>query len=282
MTISAEFLHSSLKTLLVIEDDDSQQNAIINLIQSHEPQVICITASSAVEAIEQLRKGQVDGIILDLGLHDKHGIQLLEDIRKNEAFARIPVVVYTGQDLSREEERELQKFTNAIILKTARSFERLINEVSLFIHQLEKGSPAPAGKPHIQIPHRLEESLKGKKVLLVDDDMRNVFALSTVLEDQQMEIITASDGKEALEMLKENPDVDIVLMDIMMPEMDGYEATRQIRRMKKFQHLPILALTAKAMQGDREKCIEAGASDYISKPVNIDQLFSLMRVWLYR
>jgi signal transduction histidine kinase/DNA-binding response OmpR family regulator/CHASE3 domain sensor protein len=267
------------KHVLIIEDDSDQNSSIAQLINSREENAVCDSAYTGTEALEMIRKKDYSCIILDLGLSDVSGYELLEKIRGEERSANTPVVIYTGQELSREEEAQLKKLSSAIILKTNRSYERLLDETSIFLHKITQPQHATTLD---RKPVYLEEVLKHKKVLLVDDDMRNIFALTTVLEEQQMAVVTAHNGREALNKLAEHKDTEIVLMDIMMPEMDGYEAMREIRKMPGHKNLPILALTAKAMQGDREKCLEAGASDYISKPVDIEQLFSLMRVWLYK
>jgi CheY-like chemotaxis protein len=193
----------------------------------------------------------------------------------------MPIVVYTGKDLSRDEERELKRLAQTIILKDVRSPERLLDETSLFLHRNAANLPDHK-REVLERLHRSDALLAGKKVLLVDDDVRNIFAMTSVLERHRMEVFPAESGKDALAMLDQNPDVDVVLMDIMLPEMDGYETTRAIRKEARFKDLPVIALTAKAMKGDREKCIEAGASDYIAKPVDTEQLLSLLRVWLYR
>jgi CheY-like chemotaxis protein len=191
------------------------------------------------------------------------------------------VIVYTGKELTRREETRLRKYAKTIVVKDASSPERLLDETSLFLHRVEKKLPEEKRRMLEQL-HSAEEVFRGKKVLIVDDDVRNVFALTNVLETQGMEVRYAENGLEGIEALKANPDVDLVLMDIMMPELDGYETTRRIRREERFSQLPIIALTAKAMKGDREKSIAAGASDYITKPVDTEQLLSLMRVWLYQ
>jgi CheY-like chemotaxis protein len=191
------------------------------------------------------------------------------------------LIVYTAMELSPEENRTLQCYAHAVVLKGEQSQARLLDETALFLHRVEARLPKEKQKLIRQL-HEPEEVFQDKTILIVDDDMRNIFALTSVLETHGMKILYAENGSDAIAVLQANPDIDLVLMDIMMPEMDGYETTRGIRRDDRFKNLPIVALTAKAMKGDREKCIEAGASDYISKPVNIDQLLSLMRVWLYK
>jgi CheY-like chemotaxis protein len=191
------------------------------------------------------------------------------------------VVVFTGKDLSAEEETRLRTMAKSIVLKDVQSPERLLDETALFLHRVLADLPESKQKM-LERLHSTNEVLRDRKVLIVDDDARNIFALSTVLENQDMAILSATNGRQAIDLIKEHDDLAIVLMDIMMPEMDGYETMREIRRQPEFRNLPILALTAKAMKGDREKCLEAGASDYIAKPVNTDQLLSLLRVWLHR
>ena len=206
---------------------------------------------------------------------------MLEEIQHDTALADLPVVVFTGRDLSPEEDAKLHTMARSIVVKGAASPERLFDETALFLHQVAEDLPEDK-KRMLERLHSSDEMLAGRTVLVVDDDMRNIFALSSALERRGMRVLTATTGSEAVALIESVPSVAIVLMDIMMPGMDGYETVRAIREMEKFRSLPIIALTAKAMKGDREKCIEAGASDYIAKPVNTDQLLSLLRVWLYR
>ena len=266
-----------LKKILIIEDNAIQNNSVKMLLENKE--LSCIQALSGAEAIDFLEREAFDLIILDLSLPDITGFDLLRKIRSNVDWLNIPVIVYTGKSLSSKENKMLEEFSNAVVVKTSKSPDRLLDETALFLKKLEKGKFEKTETP---VPDVMmgDELLSGKKVLLVDDDMRNIFALSRFLEKYDFDIIVANDGKEALEKLSENKDTAIVLMDIMMPEMDGYEATRKIREQKEFQNLPVIALTAKAMKGDREKCIEAGASDYATKPIDTNKLISLMRVWL--
>jgi CheY-like chemotaxis protein len=221
-------------------------------------------------------------MVLDLKLPDTAGFDLLERVKADDRFQSLPIVIYTGKELTRKEETKLRKYAEAIIVKDATSPERLLDETSLFLHRVE--SKLPQGKRRmLEQLHSAEEVFRGKKVLIVDDDVRNVFALTSVLEAQGMDVIYAENGREGLECLRANRDIDVVLMDIMMPELDGYDAIREIRSLgAAYERLPIISLTAKAMKGDREKSIAAGASDYITKPVDTDQLLSLLRVWLYR
>lgn len=272
-------LSKPVKRLLVVEDDALQRESIRELIGNGD--VETVTVETGEEACEMLETEAFDCMILDLGLKDMSGFELLRRIRNDGLARRLPIIVYTGRELSREEEEELSRHAESIIIKGARSPERLLDETTLFLHRVEANLPADKQRM-LRMVHDKEALLAGKKILLVDDDMRNVFALSSALEAHGMEVAIARNGREGVEKLSANPDTDLVLMDIMMPEMDGYEAMRAIRKRKRFQALPIIALTAKAMKGDRNKCIEAGASDYMAKPVDTDKLFSLLRVWLYQ
>jgi CheY-like chemotaxis protein len=219
--------------------------------------------------------------VLDLRLPDMTGFELLEQLHQNPDLAEVPVVVFTGKDLSQKEQARLNAMAKSIVLKDVRSPERLLDETALFLHRVVTELPSGM-QAMLKRLHNSAEVLRGRKVLVVDDDARNIFALTSVLENHEVEVVSATNGRHAIDIIKETPDLSMVLMDIMMPEMDGYETMREIRKDPAFRTLPILALTAKAMKGDREKCLEAGASDYISKPVNTDQLLSLMRVWLFR
>jgi CheY-like chemotaxis protein len=268
----------TVRKLLIVEDDEVQAQALVALLQERD---IAITVSeTGAHAVELVSSEHFDCIVLDLGLSDMSGFDLLEHIRNLEESRRVPVIIHTGQELSREDTQRLQHYAESIIIKGAKSPERLLNEVTLFLHVMESKLP-PEKQRMIRTTLDTESLLAGKKVLLVDDDMRNIFSLSSVLGEKGMQIVEAENGKVALARLEEHPDVNVVLMDIMMPEMDGYEATRLIRKDPRFARLPIIALTAKAMKGDREACLKAGASDYITKPVDMERLLSLLRVWLY-
>src|SRR4030095_7672101 len=212
---------------------------------------------------------------------DMSGFDLIEKLQTDLARYDLPIIVYTGKELTHKEEVHLKKVADAIIVKEASSPERLLAETALFLHRVEANLPEPK-RQMLEKVHRNDPVLAGRKVLLVDDDVRNIFALTSVLESHNMEVIHAENGQESIELLKQNPGIEAVLMDIMMPEMDGYEAITAIRQMEQFENLPIIALTAKAMKADRDRCLEVGASDYISKPLDVDQLLSLLRVWLYR
>jgi CheY-like chemotaxis protein len=229
----------------------------------------------------ELGEGHFDCMVLDLGLGGDDGFELLERVKSDPAMHELPIIIYTGKELSPQEETRLRRYAESIIVKDVKSPERLLDETALFLHRVEANLPEQKRRMLEQL-HRAESVFAGKKILIVDDDVRNIFSLTSILEEQGMEVVFAENGRDALAVLDENPDVDLVLMDVMMPEMDGYETTRAIRERDGFADLPIISLTAKAMKGDREKSIASGASDYITKPVDVDQLLSLMRVWLYR
>jgi CheY-like chemotaxis protein len=267
------------KRLLVIEDNDRERDSIVELLGAGDIEIV--TAATGAEALAALRRAPIDCCVVDLRLPDMSGFELLELLQADDALRSIPVVVFTGKELSGEEEARLRTVAKSIVLKDVQSPERLLDETSLFLHRVIEDLPE-AKRKMIERLHGSTEALHGRKVLVVDDDARNIFALATVLENHDMEVISAMNGRQAIELIETTPDLSVVLMDIMMPEMDGYETMREIRKDPRFRTLPILALTAKAMKGDREKCLQAGASDYIAKPVNTDQLLSLLRVWLYR
>jgi CheY-like chemotaxis protein len=270
---------TGVRRLLVVEDNSVQHSAINALFE--EAQVDVTVCTTGQEALDNLRRETFDCLVLDLSLPDIDGYSLLEMIHDDPQYPKIPVIVYTARDLTREQEAKLRKYADRIILKTDQSADRLLSEASLFLHWVDSKEAGNKPKTADAGNHR-DDVFQGRKVLLVDDDMRNIYALSASLEEWGCEIEIANNGLESLEALDRHPDVDIVLMDIMMPEMDGYEAMKRIREQDRFRKLPILALTAKAMRDDRAKCIEAGANDYISKPVNIEKLQSLMRVWLHQ
>ncbi|HTS54068.1 MAG TPA: HAMP domain-containing protein [Burkholderiales bacterium] len=267
------------KRLLVVEDNELERASIVELLGHDDIEIT--TVATGREAMEALLASTFDCCVLDLRLPDMSGFELLERVQAEAALAQVPIVVFTGKELTTEEERQLKTVAKSIVLKDVQSPERLLDETALFLHRTI--SDLPENKQRmLQRLHSSNEALRNRRVLVVDDDVRNIFALTTVLENQEMEVITATNGRQAIELIERSEDLSAVLMDIMMPEMDGYETMREIRRSAKFRSLPILALTAKAMKGDREKCLEAGASDYIAKPVNTEQLLSLLRVWLYR
>jgi CheY-like chemotaxis protein/CHASE3 domain sensor protein len=274
-----EFTNKKPKKLLIVEDHIVQNNAIRELIGNGD--VRCFSVYKGVEAYETLEKEAFDCVIVDLGLPDMSGFELLEKIKASSRLNKIPIVVYTGKDLNKEDNDRLRKLADTVVLKTVNSHERLLDETILFLHRVESRLPKEK-QTMIRKLHNADAVLKDKTILLVDDDIRNIYSLSNALEEEGLRCLTAENGIAALAALQENPTVDLVLMDVMMPQMDGYEATLEIRKMVNFSKLPIIALTAKAMKGDKEKCLAVGMSDYISKPVNVEQLLSLMRVWLYR
>jgi HAMP domain-containing protein/CheY-like chemotaxis protein len=267
------------KRLLVVEDNDIERQGIVELLGNDDIEIVSV--DTGADAFSALLDRPFDCCVLDLRLPDMTGFELLDKIQAEPSLREIPIVVFTGKDLTAEEKTRLDIVAKSVVLKDVRSPERLLDETALFLHRVVSELP-PHKQEMLRQLHESGEVLHGKKVLVVDDDARNIFALSIVLENQDMEILTATNGRQAIEIIKSTPDLSIVLMDIMMPEMDGYETMREIRKVPEFRPLPILALTAKAMKGDREKCLEAGASDYIAKPVDTEQLLSLLRVWLHR
>lgn len=274
-----QFINKQLKNVLIVSNQ-SQNQKIVETIGGAEDTAVK-TVSSSGAAIDELAIMDYDCIVLDLNQQNPEALNLLAKLVDNEHYAEIPIIIYSDRELSEEEQQQLQKFEEHLTIKSVRSPERLLDETTLFLHQLESKLPQEKRKI-LQMIHDKASLLKGKKVLVVDDDMRNTFALATALEDREMEVIVAKNGRQALTILQQQPDIDIILMDVMMPEMDGYEAMRKIRVQDAFKKLPIIALTAKAMKGDKAKCIEAGANDYLSKPVDTNKLISLMRVWLYQ
>ncbi|MGA1874783.1 MAG: response regulator [bacterium] len=279
ITKIGKVIEKDIKDLLVVEDNRILRERIVTLIGNGDVKVS--QAENGDEAIKALQSGRFDCMILDLGLPDMSGFELLRILETNENMIIPPVIIYTGRELTREEDEELQRYAESIIVKGVKSEERLLDETALFLHRIISNLPEKK-KKMITTLYDKDMVLQGKKILLVDDDMRNAFALARILQDNGMKVLKAEDGKKALNILDREPDVDLVLMDIMMPVMDGYEATRTIRAHQKFWNMPIIALTAKAMKEDRARCLAAGASDYITKPVEVDRLLSMMRVLLYR
>ncbi|GBF07867.1 GAF sensor hybrid histidine kinase, partial [Deinococcus aerius] len=273
------FIARRVKNLLVVEDDPPQRESIVELIGDEDVKTTAV--SSGAEALAALEETAFDCIVLDLKLPDMSGFDLIATLQKNPKFRAVPVIVYTAADLTRGQETQLRRAAKSIILKDVRSPERLLDEVTLFLHRVEADLPE-AKRQILEGARQQDPLLRGKRVLVVDDDIRNIFALTAVLERHHMQVFTAENGRDAISLLESTPDIDLVLMDVMMPELDGYETTRLIRQNRKFKGLPIISLTAKAMPGDREKSIESGASDYISKPVDTGKLLSLLRVWLSR
>ncbi len=271
------FISRKMKNLLVVEDDANSRIAIRKLIGNGD--VKCFEAETGQQALEIFSENHIDCIVLDLGLSDMTGFDFIYALENLKGHAIPPIIIYTGRELSREENEELEKYAETVIIKGVKSEERLLDETALFLHRTIGNLPAAKQRMITELYDR-ELVLSGKTVLLVDDDMRNVFALSRVLKERGMEVIKAENGEKALEVLGSQPGIQLILMDIMMPVMDGYEAMRRIRAHETFRHLPIIALTAKAMKEDRQKCIDAGANDYITKPVDLERLISLLRVWL--
>jgi CheY-like chemotaxis protein len=267
-----------IRRVLVVEDNEVQRQSIQKLIGGENVRVQ--GAETGEEAMKALRSGSFDCVILDLALTDMSGYDLLERMSAAEGAVMPPVIVYTGRSLTREEEMRLQRYSRTIILKGARSPERLLSEVTLFLHQVESKLPPDRQRTLHELRDR-SEIFEARTVLLVDDDVRNIFALNSALEARGAKVEIARNGREAVEKVQALAGkIDLVLMDIMMPEMDGYEATRRIRQDARFARLPIIAVTAKAMADDQEKCLKAGANDYLAKPIELPKLLSLIRVWL--
>lgn len=273
-------LNKAPKKVLIVEENEHHAKALSYFLRAHG--INTDISKNVTESINALQNRDIDCVILDMGVPDKTAYDTLETIKQNKGLEQLPIIIFTGKNLSKGEEVRIKKYADSIVVKTANSYQRILDEAGLFLHLVEKKNKEK------QIPNGnfeklsgLRNILKDKTVLIADDDVRNIFSLTKALEMQGMKVIAAMDGKEAMAALEKNTDIDVVLMDMMMPEMDGYETIREIRASAKFRHLPVLAVTAKAMMGDREKCIAVGASDFISKPVDIDQLVSLLRVWLY-
>jgi HAMP domain-containing protein/CheY-like chemotaxis protein/transposase-like protein len=275
----SDFSQPRRKRLLIVDDNDSERFSIAELLAHHDIDVV--TAQTGAAALAILESEGSDCVVLDLRLPDMSGFDVLTRIRDDARLADIPVVVFTGRELSTEEEAQLRAMARSVVVKGVESPERLLDETALFLHRFLADLP-PEKRQMIERLHNSEEDLVGRTALLVDDDARNIFALSSILERRGMRVLTATTGKEAIEILQSTPEVAIVLMDIMMPEMDGYQTMQKIRRDTQLRRLPIIALTARAMKGDREKCVAAGASDYLAKPVNTEQLLAALRMWLHR
>jgi HAMP domain-containing protein/signal transduction histidine kinase/CheY-like chemotaxis protein len=272
-----EFVERPVKNLLIVEDDEVQRQSIVDLISDSD--VVSTAVGTGAEALTALRSGHFDCLVLDLMLPDMDGLVFLENLKQETRLNYLPIIIYTGKELSAQEKQQLQNISNTVIIKDAGSPERLLDQTALFLHRVQANLPE-LQRQMLERSQQQDSILIGKKILIVDDDMRNIFALTSVLERYQVEVLYAENGREGIAILQSHPDVDLVLMDVMMPEMDGYETTQAIRQINQFAHLPIIALTAKAMHGDREKCMAAGASDYVTKPVDTDQLVSVLRVWL--
>jgi CheY-like chemotaxis protein len=274
-----EYTKPRRKRLLVVEDNPAEQMSITELLGHDDIEIV--TSGTGKDALATLRKDPCDCVVLDLRLPDMTGFEVLEHIREDASLSDVPVVVFTGRELSAEEDAQLHTMARSIVVKGVESPERLLDETALFLHRVTTELP-PEKQKMLERLNSSDEDLVGRTVLLVDDDARNIFALSSVLERRGMHVLTATTGSEAISLVESRPDLAIVLMDIMMPQMDGYQTMAVIREQPKFRRLPIIALTAKAMKGDREKCLEAGASDYLAKPVNTEQLLSALRMWLHR
>jgi HAMP domain-containing protein/CheY-like chemotaxis protein/signal transduction histidine kinase len=274
-----EYAQPRRKRLLVVEDNAAEQLSIGELLGSDDIDIIAVGTGAA--ALAALREQPCDCVVLDLRLPDMTGFEVLEQIRADHTLSDVPVVVFTGRELSAEEDAQLHTMARSIVVKGVESPERLLDETALFLHRVTTDLP-PEKQRMLERLNSSDEDLVGKTALLVDDDARNIFALSSVLERRGMHVKTATTGREAIDLIDSTPDLAIVLMDIMMPEMDGYQTIGAIREKPPLRRLPIIALTAKAMKGDREKCLEAGASDYLAKPVNTEQLLSALRMWLHR
>jgi CheY-like chemotaxis protein len=267
------------RQLLVVEDDPAERMSIQELIAHDDVNITSV--GTGHEALAAMHEREYDCVVLDLRLPDMTGFELLAEVQKEPKLRDVPIIVFTGRELTQDEESQLRKMAKSIVLKGVQSPERLLDETALFLHRVVADLP-PSKQRMLESINQGDEALIGKKVLVVDDDVRNIFALTSLLERHRMQTVSAGSGSEAIDLVNDASDISLVLMDIMMPNMDGYETMRQIRQDPRFRRLPIIALTAKAMKGDREKCLEAGASDYIAKPVNTEQLLSLLRIWLHR
>lgn len=272
-------LTRSPKKVLIVEENPKHARALAYFLETFN--VSSAVSGSVKDGVDTLKNKEVDCVILDMGIPDRNAYETLETIKQNPGLEDLPIIIFTGKNLSSAEESRIKQYADSIVVKTAHSYQRILDEVALFLHLIEEQKKPKALEPKAKDISSLNDILNGKTVLVADDDVRNIFSLTKSLEKHKMNVISAIDGREALTQLEQYPETAIVLMDMMMPEMDGYETTTKIRQHPRFKNIPVIAVTAKAMLGDREKCITAGASDYISKPVDIDQLISLLRVWLY-
>jgi CheY-like chemotaxis protein len=274
-----EYAKPRRKRLLVVEDNVAEQMSIRELLGHDDIEIA--TVATGGEALKSLREQPPDCVVLDLRLPDMSGFEVLEQVKNDASLSELPIVVFTGRELSAEEDAQIHTMARSIVVKGVESPERLLDETSLFLHRVVTELP-PEKQRMLERLNSSDEDLVDQTALLIDDDARNIFALSSVLERRGMKVLTATTGKEAIGLIEKTSSLAIVLMDIMMPEMDGYQTIEKIRRNSRLRRLPIIALTAKAMKGDREKCLEAGASDYLAKPVNTEQLLAALRIWLHR
>ncbi|WP_379963180.1 response regulator [Epilithonimonas sp. UC225_85] len=273
-----EALKKSPQKVLIVEENAKHASALSYFLSNFN---ISLSIEDNVEdSVTALTSDKVDCVILDIGPARGNGYQIVESIKTYEGLENLPIIIFTERNLTKSEELKIKQYADSIVVKTAHSYQRILDEVGLFLHLVEEKNSSVETIRNKTLGS-LTEVLSGKKILITDDDVRNIFSLSKALEKYKVEVVLAMDGKQALDQIKKNPDVDVILMDMMMPEMDGYETIQEIRKMPEFKRLPIIAVTAKSMIGDRDKCLQAGASDYITKPVDIDQLLSLLRVWLY-
>jgi CheY-like chemotaxis protein len=271
-----------VRNVLVVEDDERQRESIRQLLENEDVHITAVR--NAADALGQLRNMTFDCMVMDLNLPDFSGYELLTKMAETDEVSFPPVIVYTGRTLTGGEEQGLRRFSKSIIIKDARSPERLLDEVTLFLHQVESKLPVERQRM-LQVARDRDAALEGRRILVVEDDVRNIFALSSLLEPKGAKIEIARNGREAIEALTRScvpgaAPIDLVLMDIMMPEMDGLTAMREIRKQPEWKKLPIIALTAKAMKDDQERCLSAGANDYVAKPLDVEKLMSLVRVWM--
>jgi signal transduction histidine kinase/DNA-binding response OmpR family regulator len=273
-----QFVRRPIKTLLIVEGDGERRTRFVEMVKGDG--IECRAVGNAQEAREALAEQSFDCMVIDLDVPDVAGTQLIGELSKQRDLRELPIIVYTQKELTRRAETALKRAAKTLIVKSASSPERVLDEIALFLHR-STASLSEAQQQIVMQLHPIDAAFAGRRVLVVDDDVRNLFAITSLLERHSVEVLHAENGKDAIALLEKLPDIDVVLMDIMMPEMDGYDTMRAIRKNRRFRSLPIIALTAKAMKGDREKCIEAGASDYIPKPVASDQLLSLLQVWLH-
>ncbi len=274
-----EALSRHPKKVMIVEEDARHAQALAYFLENFD--VVSEIRHTVQEGLVAINQDRVDCVILDMAITRGQSYDFLEEVKQTPGFENIPIIIFTGKNFSTSEEAKLKQYADSIVVKTAHSYQRILDEVSLFLHLVQVNS-TETKTPRFKRLGDMAEVLKGKNILVADDDVRNIFSLSKSLENYKMNVVSAVDGKDALKQLDEHGHIDLVLMDMMMPEMDGYESTRQIRANPKYKKLPVIAITAKAMTGDRDKCIQAGASDYITKPVDVDQLISLLRVWLYQ